>query len=113
MIQKKLEQSEYACKHVHHRMYLNKYIFVKNLQKGIDVCFYNQANNQSLDDYCYKTYHSSAVGYYCMPMELNNVKRSIIEADTKSTFNKMKIIAGDIWRVKHYFILMFRSLYCN
>lgn len=34
-----------------------------------------------------------------MPMELDSPKRKIIESETRSTFNVMKTIAGDIWRV--------------
>jgi hypothetical protein len=64
-----------------------------------DICFYDNNGADIMDDYCFKTYPTTAFGSYCVPLEMNDY-RKIIDKYISNTFTFMQRIGGDFLKVK-------------
>lgn len=51
-----------------------------------------------MDDYCYFSYATVAIGKFCLPPEMGK-NRTIIESYTKATSEILKTVGGDLYMV--------------
>ena len=62
------------------------------------MCFYDVDGVTLLDDYCYFSYTTTAIGKFCLPPEMGT-NRTIIESYTKATSEILKTVGGDLYMV--------------
>lgn len=66
------------------------------------MCFYDVDGVTLLDDYCYFSYATTAIGKYCFPPEMGG-NRTLIDKYTKTSYDILKAVGGDLYMV---FILL-------
>ena len=73
--------------------------------QGQDVCFYDIDGNTILDDYCYMTYITNPVGFYCMPVQGDYWQMA--QNFTTKPHDLMRRIASDMLYVSNLILLRF------